>query len=201
MTNQVSGGSARYGDNYLSELRRVLENYLRPRSGNILEWGTGYSTAEILRHLQSVNCKFFLSIDDQEHYLQSWSKTLPTPNFFHLKCISLTGSCTNDRDRGVNYSTYPLTLGKEFDFVFIDGRRRIECAYAAALAAHDQTTIVLHDYRRIRYQPIKALYETVEEGPQFLVMRVRSDALALIEGPSAHIREKMAQQDAAFPIA
>jgi hypothetical protein len=37
---------------------------------------------------------------------------------------------------------------------------------------HPDTIVVLHDYRRRRYQPVKALYEILEDGSQFRVMRL-----------------------------
>lgn len=41
------------------------------------------------------------------------------------------------------------------------------------MLSYPDTVVVLHDYRRTRYQPMKALYEVIEDGAQFRVMRVR----------------------------
>jgi hypothetical protein len=86
----------------------------------------------------------------------------------------VTGPCVDDRDTGLNYSTYPLSLGRQFDFIFIDGRRRMECAMMALLMARPDTIVAVHDYRRTRYQPVHAFYRIIEDGPQFRVMVPRS---------------------------
>ena len=48
--------------------------------------------------------------------------------------------------------------------------------------------IVIHDYRRGRYQLVKALFDIVEDGPQFRVMKTRRD---LWPGLSERGREVM----------
>jgi hypothetical protein len=83
----------------------------------------------------------------------------------------MTAPCLTDRDEGLSYSTFPLSLGYKFDFIYIDGRRRLECALTAAIMCHPQTIVVLHDYRRTRHQSVKGLFDIVEDGPQFRVMR------------------------------
>jgi hypothetical protein len=37
--------------------------------------------------------------------------------------------------------------------------------------SHHETIVALHDYRRTRYQPVTALFDIVEDGPQFRVLR------------------------------
>jgi len=69
----------------------------------------------------------------------------------------------------------PISFGGKFDFIFIDGRRRMECAFVAALLASEDAVIVIHDYRRNRYQTILSLFDVVEDGPQFRVLRVKSE--------------------------
>src|SRR5215207_445590 len=83
-------------------------------------------------------------------------------------------------DPELAYSTSPLLLGEVFDFIYIGGRRRMECALTSALLAHEETIIVLHDYRRGRYQPIRALFDIVEDGVAFRVMKPRRELLPLI---------------------
>ena len=55
----------------------------------------------------------------------------------------------------------------------------------ATLLSHPDTIVVLHDYRRTRYQPMKALYEVIEDGSQFRVMRLRRD-ISVAEGRSIY---------------
>ena len=52
-----------------------------------------------------------------------------------LSYISLDqqGPSLSQSDEGYNYSTYPISLNRAFDF-FIDGRRRLGCAFVAGVS-------------------------------------------------------------------
>ncbi len=54
----------------------------------------------------------------------------------------------------------------------------MECAFIASLLCHDKTVVVVHDYRRLRYQPIFALFDRIEDGREFRVLRPRPSVLA-----------------------
>jgi hypothetical protein len=162
-----------YGFDYLPELRRILHRYVKPVTRAYLEWGTGNSTLAIIQWRDSLGIERFYSIDDNADYLAQLVPQFPQWSGFHSICADLTGPKLSDRDDGLNYSTVPLTLESQFDFIFIDGRRRLECAFVAWLLCHPDTIVVLHDYRRTRYQPIRVHYEVLEDGSQFRVMRAR----------------------------
>jgi hypothetical protein len=83
----------------------------------------------------------------------------------------LIGPKLSDRDPELNYAMLPLGWGRKFDFIYIDGRRRMECAMVATLVSHSGTIVILHDYRRARYQSVRLLFDIIEDGPQFRVMR------------------------------
>jgi len=169
------GGAVRssnnYGADYLTEFHRVLEQYVKPVTRAYLEWGMGNTTLAILQMRNMLPVDEFFSLDDNRSYLDQLVAQFPLWSGFHPICCDLTGPMVNDRDQEPNYATWPLTLGRKFDFIFIDGRRRMECALAATLLSHAGTIVMLHDYRRFRYQPVKALYDIVEDGTQFRVMR------------------------------
>jgi hypothetical protein len=61
----------------------------------------------------------------------------------------------------------------EFDVAFVDGRRRAECALTAAQVVVEGGIVIMHDWRRSRYAPARALFETLLEGDQMLVLRPR----------------------------
>jgi len=166
-----------FGPDYLPELRRILQSYVRPRTRAYLEWGTGISTMAILQWRQDLPLDRFFSLDDSEPYMAELLPQLPGWSGFHPITIDLRGTIESDRDPSLNYSTLPLSFGTKFDFIFIDGRRRMECALIASLLCHRETIVLLHDYRRARYQPIMTLFKIVEDGPQFRVMRLRSNLL------------------------
>jgi hypothetical protein len=175
----AAGGIVRsslaYGADYLTELRRVLVQYVKPVTRSYLDWGAGNTTLAILQMRDTLPVDDFFSIDDNQTYLDELVAQLPRWSGFHPVRRDLMGPKLSDRDTELNYSTWPLSLGRTFDFIFIDGRRRLECAFVASQLCHAETIVVMHDYRRARYQPVKALYDIVEDGTQFRVMRRRGD--------------------------
>jgi hypothetical protein len=171
--------SSIYGADYLTELRRVLLRYVKPVTRAYLEWGMGNTTLAILQMRHTLPVDDFFSIDDNQAYVDELVAQFPAWSGFHPVCCDLTGPMKNDRDPEPNYATWPFGLERTFDFIFIDGRRRMECALAASLLCHTDTIVVLHDYRRLRYQPVKVLYDLVEDGTQFRVMRPKHGRAAM----------------------
>ncbi len=161
--------------NYLSEFQRILLQHVKPDTRAYLEWGMGHTTLAILELRDRLAIDNLFSIDDSQPFLDQLLPQLAVEPAFHPICLDLRGPMFGDRDPELNYSTWPLSLKRKFDFIFIDGRRRMECAFMATLLCHSETIVMLHDYRRARYQPIKALYDIVEDGSQFRVMRPRKD--------------------------
>ena len=150
-----------------------------------LEWGTGNTTLAIIQWRDTLAIDRFFSIDDNPSYLAELVPRFPQWSRFYPICAHLAGPTVNDRDRGLNYSTLPLSLESQFDFIFIDARRRLECAFVASLLCHPDTVVVLHDYRRRRYGPMKAIYDVLEDGSQFRVMRLRH-GISIAEGRSIY---------------
>jgi hypothetical protein len=162
-----------YGDDYLSEYRRILLQYVKPVTRRYLEWGAGNTTLAVIQMRNELAVDHLHSIDDNAEYLNDLIAQFPAWSGFHPHCVDLIGPMMSDRDQGLNYATFPLSLGGPFDFIFIDGRRRMECALFATSLCHPQTIVALHDYRRFRYQIVTSLYDVIEDGPQFRVMRKR----------------------------
>jgi hypothetical protein len=196
VTHTIAGkqsSSAQYGDDYAAEFQRILNIYVTRRTGNFLEWGAGYTTRILAEFGTSINAELFLTLDTRKDYLLDVLAPLKQP-FIRGEARNDVGNCVNDRDPGLHYSSFPLSLGKQFDFIYIDGRRRMECALTASMVSHEQTIIVLHDYRRDRYVAIRALFELVEEGSQFLVLRPRLSILAEMRHALAYLNERIAER-------
>ena len=160
-----------YGCNYLSELRRVLFQYGRPQTRNYLEWGAGNTTLAIATMRHQLGLERLDTIDDNADYLAAIREQVPPWPGFEAHAADLIGPKLSDRDPELNYATLPLSWGRQFDFIYIDGRRRMECAMVASLIGHPGTVVILHDYRRARYQSVRLLFDIIEDGPQFRVMR------------------------------
>lgn len=197
-THMTIGGkttsSVQYGQDYATEFKRVLATYAS-NAQTFLEWGAGYTTRMTVDHIGDRDCGLFLTIDENANYLSEVLNEHSEVPYLQGKALSVTGPCVNDRDPEFNYATYPLSRRTKFDFIFIDGRRRMECAFMAALMVKPTSIIVIHDYRRSRYQPIKALFRIVEDGPQFRVMAPRASIFDQIDEVSPLVVETMMVKD------
>jgi hypothetical protein len=178
-----------YGCNYLSELRRVLFQYGRPQTRNYLEWGAGNTTLAIATMRHQLGLERLDTIDDNADYLAAIREQVPPWPGFEAHAADLIGPKLSDRDPELNYATLPLSWGRQFDFIYIDGRRRMECAMVASPFGHPGTVVILHDYRRARYQSVRLLFDIVEDGPQFRVMRPADIVLTRAEAQNvaAHV--------------
>jgi len=185
---EFSGRSVKasaFGNGYLSELCRILDTYVEAAK-SVLEWGSGLTTQVLAEYGQKKwNTDLLLTIDHNRSYQEAVFAGREKPSFLVAECLDQTGPTRSSADQGLNYSTFPINFRKTFDLVLIDGRRRMECAFIAATLCHAGTLVILHDYRRERYQPILALFDVVEDGPQFRVLRPRPAILAGLH--AAHV--------------
>jgi hypothetical protein len=164
---------------YISEFRRVLETYAPAGVRSILEWGSGLTTQMLAEHASRLtDFELLLTIDSNAPYQEAIFAARERPAFLKEVALDLVGPQSLAPE--LAYSTYPLGLGGKFDLIFIDGRRRMECAFIAALVCHEKTVIVVHDYRRLRYQPILALFDLIEDGKEFRVLRPRLSVMAAL---------------------
>lgn len=110
-----------------------------------LEWGSRNTTLAIVEWPAFLAIDRFYSIDNDRAYLDDLVKQIPPWSGFHPIFADLMGPKASDRDPQLNYSMLPLGLAPQFDFILIDGRRRLECAFVASLMCHADTVVVLHD--------------------------------------------------------
>lgn len=164
---------SQYGSDYISSLKQILTNHLKAGARSILEWGSGLTTLVLSELGSSWGTEILLTIDNYQAYQESIFLGRMTPSFVKMAALDIDGPSKNQRDPELNYSNFPLSLGRKFDLIFIDGRRRVECAFIAALVSHADTLVIVHDYRRGRYQSMRALFDIVEDGSQFRAMRLR----------------------------
>jgi len=179
-----------FGPTFLPELLRVIRQYA-PQARHFLEWGAGLSTLLFAR-LAAERQGSVVTIDHESTYARSVMARLGSRAPVRSITADLTGPKLSQADPELNYSTLPLSLGGSFDFVFIDGRRRVECALTAFILALPGTIVVLHDYRRARYQPVAVLFETLEAGEHFRVLRRRFDLGRCIEEERGLLMRRLA---------
>jgi len=174
---------------YISEFQHVLQTYA-PNATTFLEWGSGLTTQMIAAHAGRIpGAELFLTIDAKPDYQRAIFAERERPAFLREVALDLTGPQSMVPE--LPYSTYPLGLNRKFDFIFIDGRRRVECAFVAMLLCHERTIVAMHDYRRIRYQPIRALFGIIEDGPEFRVMRPRDSVASAIAPALSDVQSSM----------
>jgi hypothetical protein len=60
------------------------------------------------------------------------------------------------------------------------------------MIARPTSIVVIHDYRRTRYQPVLALFELIEDGQQFRVLKPRVDVIEALRPGIEAARSAMA---------
>jgi hypothetical protein len=176
-TEAEQRSSLAFGPDYLTEMGRVIRTHAPAGPRTFLEWGMGNSTLYFLTHREELGLSELYAMDDNAAYLAGLKETLPKADWFHAYSLDQVGPKKSDRDPEYNFSSLPLSWGRRFDVIYIDGRRRMECALTAAQLCHAGTVVMLHDYRRQRYQSVRFLFDIVEDGSQFRVMRLKRHLL------------------------
>ena len=146
---------------------RLLCKYLRPEH-NVLEWGSGGSTAFYSQFVKSWN-----SIEHDEQ----WAKKVEIYRKEHLQNVVLhtvpVHSWSNHPVYGVDgfskdfykYINLPKAWHRKFDVILVDGRARVDCALSVLknnlLAAGG--VVIIHDWERLSYKPVLLKYNLIEE--------------------------------------
>lgn len=153
---KVEDGSAPFLS-FVPLLRKYLD-LTKPKM--ILEWGPGASTEIMTRRCPNA---LIHSIEHDIHYYAQSQERLKGNHNIHIYFIPL--------EKG--YSTAPLRFPEcgQFDFVFVDGRRRVECLKTGLKVTTPNAVIMLHDSERPEYTEGKRLFRIVEESDGTAVMR------------------------------
>lgn len=159
-----------YGIDYLSELSRIFQGAAPTK---ILEWGAGCTTL-LFSQLVDRSKARIVSIDDNEAYMKAVMEAIPADVNIEAYACSRMGLGRSQSDPELHYSSFPVSLAGKYDFIYIDGRRRVECAVHSLLCCDPNATIVIHDHKRARYQAIKAFFDVIDDGVQFLVLKPNS---------------------------
>lgn len=181
-----------YGHEYIQQLLVVLRRLCAGREEiRMLEWGTGFSTIAAQYVFDRMLSRYSVdTLDNFAPYQAAVKAVLRSGGKarirFHL--ADVTGPGRSQRDPELAYSTLPLSFAEQYDVIFIDGRRRMECALVAALLAKPDATIILHDFRRGRYQAVLALFDVIEDYGQFRLMRLRRDMQSVAQSGLPRVR-------------
>lgn len=145
------GGHPMMSDKEIEIMDQLFEKY-KPKT--VLEWGSGNSTVYFPK--KHIFIEEWMALEHDKTYLELLQDVLPENAY-------ITVMYTDER-----YEKYPSTLGKKFDFIFVDGIRRDECIDEAFNLLNEGGVIVLHDWDRIEAKNIvekyKGKFEILSKG-------------------------------------
>jgi|WetSurMetagenome_2_1015567.scaffolds.fasta_scaffold165546_2 hypothetical protein len=160
---------------YLEELRGHASRAGTPDRLRVLEWGSGRSTGVLADEVARRGSGVVVTVDHHPEYQAGVMAGLEHPEVVHPVVADLDGTLIHDRHPDASrlaYSTVPLGLEGPWDLVVVDGRRRVECCATAASVAGTETVILLHDWRRARYEVLRSyLPFGAREDDEYAVLR------------------------------
>jgi hypothetical protein len=175
-----------FGPGFLPQLASLVERYV-PTGNSFLEWGSGMTT-QVLSEIVARRGGRLVTIDTDPSYMESVLSQVGPREAVQPIVADLIGPKLISGE-ALNYTMLPLSLGRDFQFILIDGRRRVECALTAFVLSKPDTVVALHDYRRTRYQMVKILFDVLEDGPHFRVLRAKPGLVGATAGDRAELFE------------
>lgn len=146
----------------------ILNKYLyeiKPKK--CLEWGPGKSTSVFLKNIS--NDSSLISIEHNINYFNQAKTNIGSDSRWTLLLNSVT-------KRSSSYAHCIFNYGYNFDLVFVDGRRRVECCFAAMVKLNKNGIIILHDSNRKTYLDILNPYILIIENiKDTLVFKPKND--------------------------
>lgn len=142
----------------------VLEKWLGGLSANrVWEWGPGRSTHVILKSLPPEGR--LVSVEHDRVWADKIQREVKDDPRWDLRREMLVTKISQ-------YAHRILAEKEKQDLIFIDGRRRVECAVAAFQVISRKGVILLHDACRTSYTDLLApLIEVIEVDRDTMVFR------------------------------
>ncbi len=113
-----------------------IKDRLKPQH-TVFEFGSGNSTYFYAKHAGAV-----VSVEHDKEWFDKIVSTKPQ-NAEMIYCELVTDG---------DYCRMPLTLGKKFDIIIVDGRDRVNCCKQAVKAVSENGVVVLDDSEREFYK-------------------------------------------------
>jgi hypothetical protein len=127
---------------------------------NVLEWGAGGSTKHFTEFLTSKKITYDWTALE---YNKNWFERVAAFNIPNVALALFDVGNDNLKQRNINmddYVRYPMTLGKKFDFILVDGRKRRRCLINASQLLNAGGVVALHDAQRKYYHCAFASFKT-----------------------------------------
>jgi predicted O-methyltransferase YrrM len=113
-----------------------------------LEWGAGASTVFFPMLLEDNNIPYrWTSIEHNPDWQRAVFAERGKLNI-DVICIPASEPAREPMD---SYVDFPLHMGRKFDFIFVDGRKRRRCLVSALQVLAPNGVVILHDAHREYY--------------------------------------------------
>ena len=121
---------------------------------DILEWGSGGSTIHFTGFLLKNGIDYnWISIEHNKEWYNSVSDELRDDKNLKVYLLDeVQNSTVSVRNVDMDdYVSFPASLGRRFDFILVDGRKRRRCLLEAAKLLKPHGIVILHDAQRSYY--------------------------------------------------
>lgn len=136
----------------------VLSSY--KLHADVLEWGSGGSTVYFTKFLRNKKISYtWTSLEYNKVWYNRISDVVKDDKRVKLVLFDVGNTEVKQRYTQMDdYVKYPATLGKKYDVVFVDGRKRRRCVLEAAKLLKPGGVVLLHDARRTYYHSAFSVY-------------------------------------------
>jgi SAM-dependent methyltransferase len=120
---------------------------------DVLEWGSGGSTVYFTKFLRDQGISYvWTSIEYNKNWYERIFDKVKGDQDVRLKLFDVGNTELKQRLVPMDeYVSYPSTLGKKYDLILVDGRKRRRCLLEASRLLKPGGTVLLHDARRTYY--------------------------------------------------
>ncbi len=146
--------------------KALMEQAAKKPSINILEWGSGNSTIYFSKYMKSNDVNFkWHAIENYIPWHQKVCTMIKDNQLDDVITLHLMNQTCEERKEVQEkldlseYVNYPASLGKKFDFIFVDARRRTECLALANKLLAPGGVVLLHDAEREDCIPLFKLFK------------------------------------------
>ena len=120
---------------------------------DILEWGSGGSTVYFTQFLRNKEISYtWTSIEYNRVWYERILDMVGDDKSVNLSLFDVRNTELKQRYTTMEeYIIYPATLGKKYDVILVDGRKRRRCLLEASKLLKPDGVTLLHDARRTYY--------------------------------------------------
>ncbi|MEX0651993.1 MAG: class I SAM-dependent methyltransferase [Candidatus Paceibacterota bacterium] len=127
---------------------------------DVLEWGSGGSTVYFTEFLKKKGISYtWTSIEYNKIWYERITDIVKDDKGTSVVLFDVGNTDLKQPDVETDeYVTYPATLKKQYDLIFIDGRKRRRCVLEAKKLLKQNGVVFLHDARRTYYHCVFSEY-------------------------------------------